>query len=68
MMPNEELAIIQKQRARLFDILNRHVRAGDDIFNDRSFIMKVFRRWSDESNSHIGDPADGVILDKEASK
>lgn len=63
---SEEMALIQKQRDRLFDILNRHVSAGDGLRKDRDFIVQVFRRWAENTNAHIGDPADGVILEKES--
>lgn len=62
---NKELIKIRTQRYRLFDILNRHVRAEDDVLTDRDFILKVFHRWSEDASGHIGDPADSVILDKE---
>lgn len=63
---SHELAQIEKQRARLFDCLNRFVRAEDETLTTFGLVSVVFERWAEDSNVHLGDPADGVILEKEA--
>jgi hypothetical protein len=56
---NPEMAAIRKQRGRLFDNLNRFVRAKDCVLSDEDFVVAVFGRWVDDRGTHLGDPGDG---------
>lgn len=61
------LAGLITQRARLFDILNRHVRPEDAKCTDVGLVLAVYGRWLEQSEAHIGDPGDGVALEKESA-
>jgi hypothetical protein len=57
-----ELEAINKERARLFDSLNRFVRAGDASLTDADLVYTVYARWIAYRKDHIGDCSDGVDL------
>lgn len=58
-----ELVLINEQRERLFDCLNRFVRAEDEGTTDYQLVSRVFIRWQKETQVHLGDPGDGVELE-----
>ena len=51
-----------RQRDRLFDNLNRFVRAEDEKLTDEGLVREVFQRWSLDRGVHLGDPGDGVDM------
>lgn len=57
-----DMSGIHKQQQRLFDCINRFVRAEDAKLTDAHFIETVYRRWLKDRDGYIGDVGDGVDL------
>lgn len=50
----QAIARIQAQRARLYAILDRHVRPEDAKCTDVGLVLAVYGRWLEQSSAHIG--------------